>query len=108
MFIAKIYHLSRKIKLLFYPSWNRLKFRVKGVSFGENLYVYTKIFLEKGHNACITIGNNFIFSSGDCINPLCRNIKGCIVANPNTSISIGNNVGMFRMYLGSFINYYWQ
>ena len=34
-------------------------------------------------------------SSGDSFNPLCRNIKGCIVAERmNTKIKIGNYVGM--------------
>jgi len=94
MLVAKIYQISHRIKVLFYLYWNRLKFKIKGVSFGEKLNIYTKIFLVKGENSVIKIGRNFTFSSGECINPLCRNINGCIVANSGASISIGDNVGM--------------
>ena len=52
------------------------------------------MFLEINDKANVKIGDNFIFSSDNCINPLCRNIRGCIVAYPNSSIYIGNNVGM--------------
>lgn len=94
MLLTKLYHISRRIKMYLYPPWNRLKFNIKGGSFGKNLNVSTKMFLEIGNDAQLIIGNNFTFSSGDCINPLCRNIKGCIVVNPHASIHIGNNVGM--------------
>lgn len=94
MFFAKIYHITNKFKFSFYPYWNRLKFFLKGVSYGKRLNVYTRIFLELGQNAQISIGDDFTFSSGECINPLCRNICGCIVANPGASIKIGDNVGM--------------
>lgn len=90
----KVYKISHKIQCLFFPFWNRLKFRIKRVSFGDNFSVYNRMYLEMNKGANITIGDNFIFTSGSCINPLCRNIKGCIVANPNASIKIGNNVGM--------------
>ncbi|MBQ8601677.1 MAG: acyltransferase [Bacteroides sp.] len=94
MLVAKFYHLSHKIKVLFYPFWNRLKFKLKGVIYGDKLNVYTGMYLELGQNSQIVIGNGFTFSSGECLNPLCRNIKGCIVANSDASISIGDNVGM--------------
>ena len=94
MLLAKLYHITNKVKFLFYPHWNRLKFKLKGVDYGDNLNVYTKIYLEIGRNTQIKIGDSFTFSSGECLNPLCRNIIGCIVANSGASIIIGDNVGM--------------
>ena len=92
--LSKIYNLDFRFKLFFFPIWNKLKFNLKGVLYGPHLKVYTKVFLKIGCNAKINIGSNFTFTSGDCINPLSRNIRGCIVANPGSIISIGNNVGM--------------
>ena len=94
LFLRKLYNISNRVQTIIYPSWNLLKFKIKGVNLGKNLNVYTKMFLEIGNGANVTIGDNFIFSSDNCINPLCRNIRGCIVAYPNSSIIIGKNVGM--------------
>lgn len=44
--------------------------------------------------AKMSIGDNFTFSSGDGINPLCRNIRGKIFIGENASITIGNNSGI--------------
>lgn len=44
--------------------------------------------------AKIIIGNNFLFTSGEAYNPLCRNIRGCIYAGEGARIQIGNNVGI--------------
>jgi len=44
--------------------------------------------------ASLTIGDNFTFSSGDGINPLCRNLRGKIFIDKDASIVIGNNVGI--------------
>lgn len=89
---AKIYNIDRKIKILFYSFWNKLKFSLKGVKYGKNLKVYTRMYCGPGGG--ITIGDNFTFTSGECINPLCRNLRGCLSANPGATIKIGNNVGM--------------
>ena len=94
MMLKKIFNIPNKIKIIFFIIWNRLKFTLKGVSFGTNLIVYNRMYLAISKNANIEIGNNFIFTSGNNINPLCRNIRGCLVASPYSSIKIGNNVGM--------------
>lgn len=92
--IAKTYHLNRFIKIHFYTYWNQIKFYFKDVKFGSNLKVYTQMYLDVNSNATILIGNNFTFTNGECINPLCRNLKGCIVAYSGAEIKIGNNVGI--------------
>lgn len=89
-----IYSLNFKCKNRIFPIWNRIKFYLKNVKFGKGLYVSTSMYLHKSSDASINIGENFTFTSTDCYNPLSRNIKGCIVAYPNSIINIGNNVGM--------------
>lgn len=92
--IYKLPNICRKLRYFFYKPYNRLLFKLVGIKYGRNLNVFNKIYLNIGNNSTIKIGDNFIFTSGESFNPLCRNIKGCIVTNPNASIIIGNNVGM--------------
>lgn len=92
--IDNIFKLKRLIKRYFYIYWNCIKFYLKDVKFGDKLRVYTQMYLEVNSNSSISIGNNFTFTSNDCINPLCRNIRGCIVSYADAHIVIGNNVGM--------------
>ena len=41
------------------------------------------------------IGDDFHLTSGDSINPICRNIRACFhLGSPHACITIGNNVGM--------------
>lgn len=92
--IANIFKLKRFVKRYFYIYWNLLKFYLKNVKFGNNLRVYSQMYLDVNSNSSISIGNNFTFTSNDCINPLCRNIRGCIVTYADAHIVIGNNVGV--------------
>lgn len=93
----KLYRLkfiSKIIRKRFFIYWNKNIFKLNNVKYGSNLMVYNKFYLQKHPAANISIGNNFIFTSGDAINPLCRNIRGCIYAEENSIIKIGNNVGI--------------
>lgn len=101
-----------KIKFKFYKWFNRQFFRLKGIRFGQNMQVYNKVYVT-GARGKITIGDDFHFTSGDCINPICRNIRGCIhTDNVNSSIIIGNHVGMSstciwihdRLTIGDHVN----
>ena len=47
-----------------------------------------------GDNSIVEIGDNFIFTSGESFNPLCRNLRGSISADANARIKIGDNVRM--------------
>jgi acetyltransferase-like isoleucine patch superfamily enzyme len=80
-------------KIKFYRLYNRLLFQRKGISYGRNLQVYDKVYLQI-RNGEMSIGENFTLTSGDCINPLCRNIRACIFITHGGTINIGNNVGM--------------
>ena len=90
--IVKILNLPVAIRTKIYPSYNRLIFKLKGVEYGKNFKVFNHIYLiGKGK---ITIGENFMFVSGDGINPIGSNVKGCIYTEPNATILIGDNVGI--------------
>ena len=59
------------------------------------MMVYNKVYLTGCKQGKITIGDDFHLTSGDCINPICRNIKACIHrGSPDSVITIGNHVGM--------------
>jgi len=86
------------LRIKLYRLFNRLFFRWKGVSFGRNFMAYNKVYLtgycSRGGGR-FAIGNNFHLTSGDCINPICRNVRACFhLGCPTASITIGNHVGM--------------
>ena len=57
--------------------------------------VNNKIYLNKARSSKITIGDNFVFTSGEAFNPLCRNICGCMfTVYPSSRITIGDNSGI--------------
>lgn len=92
--VYKLPRLPRKIRKIYYVHWNRVLFRINKVIFGKNMQIYNKLYLIKFPTANITIGDNFLFTSGEAFNPLCRNIQGCIFAYEDSIIKIGNNVGI--------------
>ena len=60
----------------------------------------------------ISIGDDFLFTSGAGINPLCRNIRGTLCAIRGAKIEIGNRVGISSsclwaresIYIGNDVN----
>lgn len=87
------FRLIPKIKIFFYRYFNRFWFYLIGIKYGQNLLVYDKIYVQG--RGIIVIGDDFTFSSGDNINPICRNIRGAMfVPNENSSIVIGDRVGI--------------
>ena len=73
---------------------NRVKFSAYGVKYGKNLCVHGMVGLSVGNKSSFTIGDNFYFSSGKHINPLCSNKQGGLHVNSGALLTIGNNVGM--------------
>lgn len=92
--ISNIFKRLKNLRMEYYKLFNRKYFQIKGIRFGKNLQAYNKIYIT-GKRGNITIGDDFTFTSGDCINPICRNIRGCIHTDKkNSTIIIGNHVGM--------------
>ena len=89
----RFFRLYPVLRELYYKYWNRLYFRLLGIEFGKNLLVNNRVYIR----GCglIKIGDDFRFSSGDSINPICRNIRGEIYFDsPDAHIIIGDRVGM--------------
>lgn len=80
---------------------------------GKRAEIHGYIYLDIHPDSKVRIGDDFIFTSGECINPLCRNQRGCIVTERAESvIEIGDHVGMSspclwakeRITIGNFVN----
>ena len=94
MVLNKIQFIPRYIRKIFYLRWNRFLFKLNKISYGADCMVYNEIYIRKDQSASIRIGNHFLFYSGDCYNPLARNIRGSIFAFKGSKIEIGDNVGL--------------
>lgn len=89
----RIFRFTTKLRSFFYLYYNRVWFSIIGIKHGKHLIVQDKLYVIGRGN--IFIGNNFIFTSGSCINPISRNVRGAFyVPNNNSQIIIGNNVGI--------------
>ena len=94
-FLARTLRIPRKLRKTFYIRWNRLVFWLHGAHFGKNMIVHNRFYLNMVHGSRLTIGDNFIFTSGEAYNALCRNIRGGIyLPMPESVIEIGNDSGM--------------
>lgn len=111
----KSLHLPRFLRKQFYVCWNRLIIRLSigGKNLGKRAEIHGHIYLDIHPESKVRIGDDFIFTSGECINPLCRHQRGCIVAErPNSIIEIGHHVGMSspclwakeRITIGNYVN----
>lgn len=93
IYFRKVFRVYPKLRHIFYKHWNLLWFKLNGITFGRRMTVLNKIYI-KG-NGKILIGDDFIFTSGDCINPICRNIRGAFYTmTPEARIIIGDRVGI--------------
>ena len=90
----KITFIPRFIRQVFYLQFNKLMFNSAGASIGSNFRVRNRFYLKLYPKATLTIGNDFTVHSGEAINPITKNIKGCFFINGGASLTIGNNVGM--------------
>ena len=92
-FLRKIFRIYPKLCHVFYKHWNPFWFKLNGITFGRRLEVLNKIYIRG--NGKIVIGDDFIFTSGDSINPICRNIRGAFYTmTPEARIEIGDRVGI--------------
>lgn len=72
-----------------------MKFWINGIEFGTGMKVHNVVYLSKHSKAYMKIGQNFVITSGESFNPLCRNIRASICLERSTSIiEIGDNTGL--------------
>jgi acetyltransferase-like isoleucine patch superfamily enzyme len=88
------YEIIQKIVNKYFLIYNVFKFKLFQIQIGSGMNVKRSIFINSGRNSKIKIGDNFTFYSGGNLNPLCRNIIGCLCVNDNAVITIGDNVGI--------------
>jgi acetyltransferase-like isoleucine patch superfamily enzyme len=91
----------RRVLHLRYKYVNQLKFYLYGIKTGKNFLVHGYIGIKLAADAKVSIGDNFYFSSGQHLNPLARNLQGCICTNEGAVITIGDNVAMSSTVLWS-------
>lgn len=94
-----IFRIGPTIRTHFYVLFNRILFKLNGVQFGKNMRVFDRFYLTMSPGARMSVGDNFVFSSGDGINPLCRNIRGKIFIGKDALIEIGDNSGLSSVCL---------
>ena len=97
LYTRKFLHFPRFLRKQFYLRYNRLCLRgcIGWNHLGKRSMIFNHIYLDIHPDSKVKIGDDFTFTSGECINPLCRNQRGCIVAErPNSIIEIGHHVGM--------------
>lgn len=86
--------LYLKLTNQFYGIYNKLKLSLSGVKYGKHCIIHGPISISLAQDALVCIGDNFCFLSGRSLNPLSRNLQGCICANRNAFLKIGNYVNM--------------
>lgn len=74
------------------PLYNRLWFWTNKIIVGKNMCAIGKVYLNIMGK--MSIGDNFMMTSGSAINPISSNQKAAFYVEPNATVSIGNNVGM--------------
>ena len=91
--LEKILNISTILRVKFGPAFNRWLFRKKGIIYGKNMTVMGKVSVIG--SGSISIGDNFMLTSGEHINPISSNHQASFLTDtPNARIRIGNNVGM--------------
>ena len=111
----KLLHLPRFLRRHFFVRYNRmcLAQAVGRVNLGKRARIFNHIYLDIHPEAHVRIGDDFILTSDDNINPLCRHQRGCIVAErASTVIEMGHHVGMSspcvwakeRITIGNHVN----
>lgn len=86
--------IHKKIAIAFFSIINKFKLRIYGVEYGKNIQIYNKIYIKILYGGKLIIGDNFKFTSGGGINPICKNTRGEIFIWNNAIIKIGNDTGI--------------
>lgn len=99
----KFFRIVPNVRLYFYRFYNQLFFKLIGIEFGNNMKISNKIYVRGSGN--ISIGDSFLVSSGDDVNPISRNIRTCFYTGTKQArIVIGDNVGMSSVCLWANTN----
>lgn len=93
-FLCRVPRIPCQLRIWYYRRWNPLRLRMNGITLGKRSNIINKIYLYKEPEASISIGDDFVLTSGEAFNPICRNLKACLCARGKGRIEIGHHVGM--------------
>lgn len=94
MALRQIIKSFLKLKDLLYFIINKwtIKLKYTHVKLGKNVRIKNRVYFQgKG---LVQIGDNFTYVSGDCLNPIQRNLRGSFFIEKGGKIIIGENVGI--------------
>lgn len=74
------------------PYYNHLWFWANRVAIGKNMRIMGKVYLNIMGK--MTIGDNFLMTSGCGINPISSSQRAAFYVEPSAAVAIGDNVGM--------------
>lgn len=84
--------MYKRITNQYYGVVNKCKLSLLGCHYGNHCIMHGSLRVSLGKNAELSIGDNFCFLSGRSLNPLSRNLQGCLRVNDYAKLSIGNDV----------------
>lgn len=90
--LRKLFNLPIRLRCAFYEHFNLLMMRANNVTFGQSPKITGRFYI-RNKGICV-IGDHFIVSSGESINPISRNIRGSFCINGGGEFLVGDNVGM--------------
>lgn len=88
-----------KARCAVYWRYNRVKFKISDVRYGNNFNVQGRVYIDKKPSGVISIGDNCVIKSGNNLNPLSRNIRTAIYVEENAKLIVGNNCGFSSVCL---------
>lgn len=84
--------ITKGVRRRIYNKLNKIKLYMAGGKCGSNCHLYDSVYIK--NEGTIVIGDDFLMTSGNGYNPLCRNIKGTLVVRNGAKIIIGNHCHM--------------
>lgn len=99
--LLKLYRFPAVLRMRMSPALNRRLFAARGIRFGRAMQIMGQVAVTG--TGRVTIGDDFVFTSGQAINPISSNLEGCFHTEGKGEIVIGNQVGMSstRMWIKS-------
>lgn len=96
--------ITNKLQTIFQQAWNLLKFNSYShqIQCGKNAIIKGTIYIRLRTTGRLVIGNDFRCFSGNCHNPIARNIRTSFCTEEHAVIEIGDNVGISSSCLWAF------
>lgn len=102
--IPVIIKIIDKINTSIILNWNKIKLHsYRGqIQCGKNAIIKGCVYIRLRKTGRLVIGNDFRCFSGNCYNPIARNIRASFCTEEHAVIEIGDNVGISSSCLWAF------